>query len=466
MQIEFPASARRRFGVFAVPASARRRLGVAVVLVAALLVSTSAAFVRGQAKLATPDASTSLSATGDVLKDVSRIRRLDILQPVKSGVKSHDEIEQSVMSDLDESTTPEEFDATSKTLIKLGMIPKGFHLREYVIKLLREQVAGYYEPKTKIFYLASWLPISEQKTVMAHELTHALQDQHFNLRRFEKWPKGDSDAELAAHALMEGEATAVMLQYSAEKDGWNLDLAKVPSLTDRMLEQDSGDDTAKYPVLSGAPMVLKENLQFPYVYGVGFVQGILKSRSWRQLDDCYVHLPASTKQIMHPDRYLAHDDPVKIQIGDLSPALGKGWKRADEDVNGEFGYMTLLTQFINKQSARVAAAGWSGDRYALYENPATGDSVLAQYTTWDTAKDAREFFDAYAERSEARYKATRSAKSQPNDCVIETSEGLVYIGLRDKDVIVIEGAANQQQVAALSEVLWKSKKSLPAAPSK
>jgi hypothetical protein len=452
MQYEFPARARRRFGVV-------------IVLLVALLFSTSTAFVRGQAKLASPDASTSLSATGDVLKDVSRIRHLDILQPVKSGVKSHDEIEQSVITDLDESTTPEEFDATSKTLIKLGMIPKGFHLREYVIKLLREQVAGYYEPKTKIFYLASWLPIAEQKSVMAHELTHALQDQHFNLRRFERWPKGDSDAELAAHALMEGEATAIMLEYSAEKGGWNLDLAKVPSLTERMLEQDSGDDTSKYPVLAGAPMVLKENLQFPYVYGVGFVQGILKSRSWRQLDDCYTHLPLSTKQIMHPDRYLAHDDPVKIQIGDLGPVLGKGWKRADEDVNGEFGYMILLTQFISKASARAAAAGWSGDRYALYENPTTGDSVLAQYTTWDTAKDAREFFDAYADRSEARYNAKRSDKSQPNDCMIETSEGLVYIGLRDKDVIVIEGAGNQQQVASLSEILWKSKKT-PPAPSK
>src|SRR5262252_6094149 len=243
---------------YKIPARTRRQLGLAFALIVALLFSTSAAFVSRQAKLATPDATSSLGATGDVLKDVSRIRRLEILQPVKSGLKSHDEIEQSVIHDLDESTTPEEFEATSKTLIKLGLISKGFHLREYVIKLLREQVAGYYEPKTKVFYLASWLPIGEQKGVMAHELTHALQDQHFNLRRFEKWPKGDSDAELAAHALVEDEATVVMLQYSAEKDGWNLDLAKVPSLTDRMLEQDSGDDSAKYPVLSGAPMVLKE----------------------------------------------------------------------------------------------------------------------------------------------------------------------------------------------------------------
>ena len=111
---------------------------------------------------------------------------------------------------------------------------------------------------------------------------------------------------------------------------------------------------------------------------------------------------------------------------------------------------------------RAAADGWSGDRYALYENQVTGDSILAEYTTWETAKDAKEFFDAYADRSETRYNAQRSDKAPPDTCLIETSEGLVYIGLRDRDVIVIEGAANQQQIASLTEILWKSKKSSPA----
>src|SRR5215471_7633164 len=291
---------------------------------------------------------TALNATDEVLGVVSRLRQLSVLHPVKSGMKSHDEIEQCVIRDLDESTTPEEFDATSKTLIKLGLIPKGFHLREYVVKLLREQVAGFYEPKTKEFYLAAWLPVSEQKSVMAHELTHALQDQHFNLRRFERWPKGDSDAELAAHALVEGEATVVMFEYAGEQEGVHLDITKLDSLTDRMLEQDDAGDSAKYPMLSKAPRVLRENLQFPYVYGVGFVQQVLKNRSWQTLNLSYDRLPASSKQIMHPAKFLERADPVKIKIGDLTPVLGQDWKRADEDVNGEFGYMVLLSEFIGK----------------------------------------------------------------------------------------------------------------------
>src|SRR5215471_15818988 len=250
---------------------AGRGLGLIIGLAIVLSLFAGAAPKPFQAPALAKPGEAALDATGEILGVVSRLRHLSVLHPVKSGMKTHDEIEQSVIRDLDESTTPAEFEASSKTLVKLGLIPKGFHLRDYVVKLLREQVAGFYEPKTKEFYLASWLPISEQKSVMAHELTHALQDQHFNLRRFEKWPKGDSDAELAAHALVEGEATVVMFEYAGEQEGVHLDVTRLGSLTEKMLEQDDTNDSSKYPVLSQAPLVLRENLQFPYVYGVGFV---------------------------------------------------------------------------------------------------------------------------------------------------------------------------------------------------
>ncbi|HEY6331869.1 MAG TPA: hypothetical protein VI756_21255, partial [Blastocatellia bacterium] len=188
--------------------SLNRQRGPRYVVTATLLLALIVGVSAGpRARQATPSQSDALGATADILKTVSRLRNLSIIEPVKSGFKTHDEIEASVIKDLDESSTPEEFEGSSKTLVKMGLLPEGFPLRDYTVKLLKEQIAGYYEPKTKIFYLAAWLPLSEQKTVMAHELTHALQDQHFNLKRFDKWPKGDSDAELAAHSLVEGEAT-------------------------------------------------------------------------------------------------------------------------------------------------------------------------------------------------------------------------------------------------------------------
>jgi len=393
----------------------------------------------------------------EILHVVSRLRGLDVKRAVKSGSKSHDEIEQSVIADLNENTTPAEFAATAKTLTKLGLIDKGFALREYVIKLLREQVAGFYDTKTQTFYLASWIPFAEQEPVIAHELTHALQDQHFDLRRFEKWPKGDSDAELAVHALIEGEATVLMFEYTVG-GGKPIDLSRIGSLTDLLLSQSDAGDATRFPVMAGAPAVLRENLQFPYVYGVGFVQGVIKEKSWKSLDSCYEDLPQSTEQIIHPDRYLARDKPIKIEIPDLGPALGSRWKRADYDVNGEFGYTVLLSQFVEKQRAKRAAAGWGGDRYALYEDAQAGRLLLTQFTSWDTIKDAEEFFEAYKERTAKRYHIAAPSAESGHKIMIDTEEGAVLIELRGQDVVAIEGAENRDQLSKLAALVWQASK--------
>ncbi|HWP43013.1 MAG TPA: hypothetical protein VNO14_07250, partial [Blastocatellia bacterium] len=285
---------------------------------------------------------------------------------------------------------------------------------------------------------------------------------HFNLRRFEKWPKGDSDAELAAHALVEGDATLVMFQYAFDQQGMRMDLSAIGSLTERLLEQDDDEDKEKYPVLASAPAVLRESLQFPYVYGIGFVQEVLKKRPLQDLNASYIDLPSSTEQIMHPDRYLVRDHPVRVDLADLGPALGKGWKRIDSDVNGEFGYHVILAEFVGKRLARLAAEGWDGDRYALYEEAGTGALMLAHFTTWDNDSDAKEFFEAYAERTEKRYRASRSSDPGARHRIYETQDGLVSIEQREKDVVVIEGARNSEQLDRIARRLWQSKKSVQA----
>src|SRR6478672_2527508 len=130
-----------------------------------------------------------VSTTDAVLKETSEIRELSIMRPVKSGAQSRAEIERTIIKNLDSDTTPAEMHATEALLHVFGLAPNDFEYRPFLIKLLTEQVAGYYDPKAQQFYLADWIDLEGQKPVMAHELTHALQDQHFNLRRFEKWPK-------------------------------------------------------------------------------------------------------------------------------------------------------------------------------------------------------------------------------------------------------------------------------------
>jgi hypothetical protein len=151
--------------------------------VAALITTRSAA---QQANVASSARNAAIvAATTEVLKETSEIRELAILRPVKSGAQSREAIEQMLVKNLNEQVTPAEMHATELALRKFGLAPKDFQYRSFIIKLLTEQVAGYYDPRSQRFHLADWLEVEGQKPVMSHELTHALQDQHFNLRRFE-----------------------------------------------------------------------------------------------------------------------------------------------------------------------------------------------------------------------------------------------------------------------------------------
>ena len=196
-------------------------------------------------------------ATREVLRETSELRGLKVVREVASGAQSRPEIERMLIANLNESTTPEEMRASEVALKKFGLAPADFQLRPFIIAVLTEQIAGYYDPKRQTFYLADWVDLEGLQPVIAHELTHALQDQHFNLRLFENWPKHDSDAELAAQALVEGDATVLMMQYVMKNPQRALALFK--SMGNTSSEQ-----------LDRAPRALRETLMFPYEHGMTF----------------------------------------------------------------------------------------------------------------------------------------------------------------------------------------------------
>src|SRR5438105_7300076 len=230
-----------------------------------------------------------IAATVDVLKETSEIRQLSILRPVQSSTQSRAEIERTLIKNLDEDMTAAQAHASELALRKLGLAPADFQYRALLIRLLTEQVAGYYDPKTQQFHLADWIDLDGQKPIMAHELTHALQDQHFNLRRFDHWPKGDSDAELAAHALIEGDATLVMVLYVSSNPMRALTFLKSLGAT--------GVSTKE---LDQAPRVLRESLLFPYQEGLNWTRALYKQAGWQEVSQAFQTLPQSTEQVMHP----------------------------------------------------------------------------------------------------------------------------------------------------------------------
>src|SRR5262245_55508885 len=298
-----------------------------------------------------------VSMTAEMLRETSELRELSILRDVKSGAQSRSEIERMIVKNLDSETTPAEMHAAEVLLKVFGLAPKEFAYRSFLIKLLTEQVAGYYDPKAQQFYLADWIELDGQKPVMAHELTHALQDQHFNLKRFQKWPKGDSDAELAAHALIEGDATLAMTHYMAKNP--MIALAFLRSL---------GDADSVTKEFKQAPRALRESLLFPYEEGSQFATKLYNQGGWEQVSQAFFKLPQSTEQILHVDKYFTYEAPQKITLPDLTAVLGPSWKRIDNDVNGEWGCYLILDEFLNDATeSKKAAAGWGGDRFELYE---------------------------------------------------------------------------------------------------
>ncbi len=387
----------------------------------------------------------------EVIKQVSEIRGLKLLTPVKSGAKSRAEIEQMVIKDFEEEYTPAELAAEFKTLVAFGLIPPDFQYREFLVKLLTEQIAGFYDAKKKEFHLANWNPLDLQKPVMAHELTHALQDQHFDLQRFDNWPKGDGDRELAIHALIEGDATALMIDYLMKPLGQSV--MKIPkSLMDRM---NSEMNAPGMEVISSAPNTIRESLTFPYGAGLGFIYDLLKAQGWEGVSKAYTTLPQSTEQILHPAKYLAHELPVKIELADVAELLGAGWTRIRFDVNGEFGYYLLLAEYLDKTIARKAAEGWGGDQYAVYENATKTRTTAVHVSRWDTPNEAAKFFEAYVARTTKRWPQATVNKSA-QQIVYATPLGETRLELRGDAVLAIEGAAIGS-TKNLAAKLWASK---------
>ncbi len=439
-----------------VPVSRRnllaKRSSAAAAISFCILVAFSVAVIRTSAqKPATGTESASaaarnaalVAATNEVLQETSQLRELAVLRPVQSSAQSRAEIEHMIVANLDRETTAADMHASEVTLKRLGLVPPDFALRPLIVRLLTEQVAGYYDPKEQQFHLADWIDVDGQKPIMAHELTHALQDQHFNLRRFEKWPKGDSDAELATHALIEGDATLAMTLYVASNPARALSF-----LRSFMAAETSSKEIEK------APRALRETLLFPYQEGLTWTRSLYQNGGWPAVSRAFNALPQSSEQILHPPKYFIHEAPVKVLLPDLSRSLGRGWRRIETDVNGEWSFYLILDEFLKSVStSKAAAAGWAGDRYATYESP-SGQSFYVSMSAWDTEKDAREFFDAYVKRSNLRYPDAQMLSARATVWTTRSAEGNLFIELRGKRVLVLEGIPATAQASALIRALW------------
>jgi hypothetical protein len=353
----------------------------------------------------------------EILAFDSKQTGLPIKKQVKRRLTSRDEVEGYLTKHMKDEDV-KRLQRSELVLKKFGLLPRDFDLEKLLVALLREQVAGYYDPKTKTVNLLDWVPMEEQEPVMAHELTHALQDQSVGL---DKWMKrGEKDlgeirkdptpADIendemddTREAVIEGQAETVMLQYELAPVGRSI--LDSPDLVDAMESQmSSGTDDSK--VFKDAPIFLRESLTFPYSYGLKFEVKLLeKGGKEKAFAGVLANPPHTTRQIMQPDTYLSGEQIPPMPVIEFKHDF-KDYIKFDIGAMGEFDVAILIEQYVGKKLSERLAPEWRGGYYYAARPKADTAAPLGllYVSRWSSPEKASEFAEIYSRSLANRYK--------------------------------------------------------------
>ncbi|MFW6199809.1 MAG: DUF6782 family putative metallopeptidase, partial [Gemmatimonadota bacterium] len=342
-----------------------------------------------------------------LLPDLARRSGLELREPVRIARRTREELVNYLTAKLNEDLPPERAESVTATYELLGLLPEGFDLREILLSVYTEQVAGFYDPDSVALFVMDDQPAASLETVLIHELVHAVQDQATDLDSLTAPARGN-DRQVAAQAAIEGHATVVMLEHLMEQAaGQAVDLSEIPDFTSQVrpaLESLRG----QYPALAGAPRVIQESLLFPYVEGAGYVQALWQVESGRPAP-FGVHLPQSSEQVLELAREPEEgwDVPTRVTLriasadadaggvgrdGGNGAAAGDGGTDLDpvyENSMGEMEVRILLEEVAGADLAGIDV-GWDGDQYALFRD-ADGVESLVWYSVWDSTDDRNAF---------------------------------------------------------------------------
>ena len=403
----------------------------------------------------------------EILDFDSKQTGLPIKREVKRKLTSRDEVVSYLTKHLDDEDT-KRLRRSELVLKKFGLLPRDFDLQTFLVALLREEVAGYYDPKTRTVNLLDWVPMAEQEPVMAHELTHALQDQAVGM---EKWmKKGEKDlAEIrkaptpadiendeidnAREAVIEGQAQAMMFQYAIAPTGHSI--VTSPELLDAM-EEETLTGTPGTKVYNEAPIFMQESLTFPYSYGLQFVVKLMqKGGKEKAFADVLQNPPHTTRQIMQPETYLSGEKIEPMRVPDFKHDF-KDYQKFDIGAMGEFDVAILVEQYAGKPASKRLYPEWRGGYY--YAARPKSDSAVASplglfyVSRWSSPDKAAEFAAIYAHSLQQRYKKAQEVgdptlgkqSAEPNIDLLKgrhawtTEEGSVVIEAQGDTVLVSE----------------------------
>jgi hypothetical protein len=449
---------------------ALKRFSSAVLLgLATLLVTSPAGAQTAGAQTAPPPAAEHkvspeqaaelFRSVDDILKFASTETDLPEREKVKRKLVSRDEVVAYLQKHTDEDEDSQRFRRSEVVLKKFGLIPRDFDLRPFLIGLLREQIAGYYDPATKTVNLLDWLDADQQRPVLAHELTHALQDQSFDLQ---KWMKGtekdlitvdnptsdDFDRDEAAEArqaMVEGQATVTLIDYVLIPNGMSMagSPQEVEAMRETMLA--GAPDSVQY---QKAPLFLKEALTFPYRYGLLFAGEIVAKRGKAGLNALFKNPPTTTRQIMEPETFLSGEKLPAMPVPDFK-LLFKDYDTIDVGGFGEFDTTMLVGQIATPVVAQKIYPHWRGGYYYAVRPKAkpTAPLGLLYLSRWSSPEKATEFAAIYADGIVKRYQKAVEVKVEGTPANARsaagrtwtTEEGPILIQTQGDLVLVTEG---------------------------
>jgi hypothetical protein len=387
-----------------------------------------------------------------IARETAAVRELPPLDHVADVVISAEEMWAMMPDMMAEEIAPADAEAQARALAALGLIPEGIDLFDLAVRMMGEQAMGFYDPLTDemIVVAAGEGELGIGEYFYAHEIVHALQDAHLDPDDvLEHRDALNGDEALAALALFEGDAVATS----------NLYLAEHPALAVALLRELQSE----FVETAAAPAAIAVTLIFPYSAGLNFVERLRREGGWEAVNAAYADIPSSTEQILHPRKYLDRDEPTPVTLPEPA-TFGNGWSVVSEDTLGELQIALLLADLAPgegfdgttgriqvPESARNAAAGWDGDRYALWEESGGEQEVLVWRSVWDTPDDARAFGRALAAFGNDRWGGVFNGESV-DDVALVTSEAAARIVIAGSEVYFVQGADLPTVDAALAVI--------------
>lgn len=363
-----------------------------------------------------------------IVKTLSEITGLTEVHPVPYGRMSKNQLKHFLNKRIKKTLKPEEIYADELALKMFGLVPQDFNLRKSTIDLLTEQAAAFYDYDEKKLFLLDDSSFTSETTTLAHELSHALADQHFNLGKYMEETPTNDDENLAHTAVVEGQASWLMLAYDLKQNG------EAPVPTPDMLKSvaDSSEESmAEYPVLKGSPLYIQQSLLFPYAEGTMFFDAVYKKMGKAAFALVFTNPPVDSAQVLHPERYFEH---VKPTIPDLPKlAFVNDKQEVTEGSVGEFDHEMMLRQYLGEAKASALSPHLRGGQFKIVGVGKRRTPLLEYVSEWDSDEQAAGFFLAYEKILHGKWK----------HCDVSTSKEMLLAGTGDDGYFVTRRIENR-----------------------